>query len=363
MSALAQFVLVAVALFLWESTLWLPLRGIALRRRWRSGRWNILDPGSLFATREVGLIPMLPFPPDAGLAPCQAPPLVVGPPALFFAQIGAGHLVALKPLAWDDLVESPHYLEAGGTKIRISSPRCIGLLRRAKKRGATPEAAVRQAWRLALSPARAGREWRRWKLVAGPLRWHGLVLTLGFFGGLPWTYVAHGSAVAVVFGLWLWCLMAWTAGHLWWLGKRVYPDARADLRMDAILALLVPFHAMRACEIAAVHAMGTTHPAGLILSTRDLHNPWLARFARRLLHPLPDVQESAGFSAVLLPLLANALSRCGARLQDFDIPPDRSDDPQAAGYCPRCHSLYLAGVDACPDCHGLELKRFGVADQ
>jgi len=237
------------------------------------------------------------------------------------------------------------------------------MLRRAKQRGATPKAAVIQSWRAALSPVRARREWQRWKLVSRPFRWHGPVLTLGFFGGLPWTYVTCGSAVAAILGLWLWCLMAWIALHLWWLGKRVYPDARADLRMDALLALLVPFHAMRACEIAAVHAMGTTHPVGLILSTRDFENPWLARFARKLLYPLPAHAEDAGFSAALQPLLAEALSSSGARLQDFDKPPDRSDDPQASGYCPRCHSIYLVGIVACPDCLGMELKRFEVATE
>ena len=241
---------------------------------------------------------------------------------------------------------------------RISSPRCIEVLRRAKHRGATPEAAVRQAWRLALSPGRAGREWRRWRLVSAPLRGLGPVLTCGFFLGLPWIYVCLGSQSAVLFALCLWCLMGWTATHLWWLGRRVYPGARSPLRMDALLSLLVPFHAMRALEIAAVHAMGTTHPAGLILSTPALTNPWLASLIRRLLHPLPGVAEDAGVAAALLPPLTAALATRKKMLEDFDGPPDRSLDPSACAYCPRCHGRYLARVKACPDCRGLPLRNF-----
>jgi len=87
---------------------------------------------------------------------------------------------------------------------------------------------------------------------------------LGFFAGLPLVYIYKGGVPTLIFRLWLWSLMAWTAGHLWWLGGKVYPGARSDLRMDALLAMLVPFHAIRATEIAAGHAMGTTHPARVL---------------------------------------------------------------------------------------------------
>ncbi len=358
MSAFAEFWLIAVALFLWESTLWLPLRGIALRRRWCGPKWRVLAADQWLTLRELGLVPMLPLPPDRGLAPCQAPPLAVDANGTFLLEVAAGRRERLAPFTWSDVHREPHHLRVGQRRARISSPRCSEGLRRAKRRGATPQAAVRQAWRLALAPDRAAREWRRWQLVAGPLRWLGLVLTLGFFIGLPWVYLNRGSQSAVGFALWLWCLMAWTAAHLWWLGQRVYPGARQALRMDALLALVVPFHAMRAFEIAAVHAMGTTHPVGLILATRDLINPWLGGFVRRILHPLPGVAEDAGFAAAVQPVLAAALARCGKSLDDYDGAPDADGDAAAAGYCPRCHGRYLAGVESCPDCRGLGLRAF-----
>jgi len=358
MSAFAEFLLIACVLFAWESTLWLPLQGITLRRRGFSNKWRVLPADRLLAMRELGLVVMLPMPPDGGLAPCQAPPLAVDTDANILIEQAPGRFARLATVSWNDIHEEPHHLRLGTLATRISSPRAIEVLKRARRRGATPHAAVRQAWRLALSPARAGREWRRWRMVAWPLRWSGPVLTLGFFVGLPLVYLYQGSRPAVCFALWLWCLMGCSAAHLWWLGKRVYPGARAALRMDALLSLLVPFHAMRALEMAAVHAMGTTHPAALILATRDLTNPWLAGFIRRILHPLPGVAEDAGFAAALRPVLATALARCGLSLDDFDGAPDRAGDAAAVAYCPRCHGRYLARVKACPDCRGMRLRDF-----
>ena len=354
MPAFAEFLLVAAALYLLESTLWLPLRGVVLRRRWSGGKWKILDPTAFFATRELGLIPMLPLPPDAGLAPCQAPPLLVNGDGEYVWPSGK----PFKLLMWNDLREDTHHLIVAGRKIRISTSRCVGALRREKNRGATLEDAVRKVWCLAMSPRRAGREWARWKFVSSPLRWSGALLMLGFFVGLPLAYVYGGGLPTVLFAVLLWCLMAWAAAHLWWLGKRVYPDAQAALRMDALLALLVPFHAMRALEIAAVHAMGTTHPVGLLLSSGDLENPWLGQFVRGVLHPR---EGERGVSSALRPFLVRALSGSGKKLEDFDFEPDHSDDAQAASYCPRCHGLYLAQVATCPDCKGLGLRTFSAS--
>ncbi len=361
MSAFTEFVCVAIALYLWESTLWLPLRGVALRRGWSGKRWKVLDPRGLFATRETGVVAMLPFPPDVGLAPCQVPPLMADDGGEFLLETAPGVYGRVAASEWSDLREESHQLVAGTRRVRISSPRCIEVLQRAKRRGATSHEAVRQAWRMALSPARAGREWRRWKLVSSQLRITGPVLAAGFFIGLPVVYVFMGTLEMLILAGWLWCVMAWTAAQLWWLGKRVYPGARSALRMDALLSLLVPFHAMRALEIASVHAMGTIHPVGLILSGRDFGNPLLARFIRGMLYPTPGQAEDAAFQAALKPLLGRALSHCGKMPEDFDQPPDRAGDREATRFCPRCHALYRAEVDSCSDCRGVIVTDFPPA--
>ena len=358
MSSFTEFILIAVVLFLWESALWLPLRSVALRRRMYGKSWKVLHPGGLFATRFAGVIPMLPLPPDAGLAPCQGPPLLADEHGGILMESDNGLIYQLGDVPWTGFVDDTSHLVVAGTKIRISSPRCIDVLRRARHQGLTPQAATTRAWRMALSPGNAGREWRRWKLVSAPVKWQGLILALGFFIWLPAAYLFWGgpSAACVAVGLWL--IMGLTSAHLWWLGRRVYPGARGALRMDALLALLVPFHAMRALEIASVHAMGATHPVGLILSSGDTGNPWLGTFVRKILHPLPDSPENAAFSTALLPLVSRALASHGKNPQDYDVPPDRSRETAAAAYCPRCHALYQEGSDTCPDCRGMELRKF-----
>jgi hypothetical protein len=148
MPAFVEFLLVAVALFLWESTLWLPLRSMALRKQWIGGRWKVLDPAALIATRELGLIPMLPFPPDLGLAPCQVPPLMVDANGRMMVENVPGRVFYINSLSWNDLREEPHHLAIAGSRIRVSSHRCVGVLKRARQRGATLDAAIRLAWRL-----------------------------------------------------------------------------------------------------------------------------------------------------------------------------------------------------------------------
>ncbi len=356
MSTFAEFVLVAILIYLWESTLWMPLRGVVLRRRRKSNHWKIIRPGNLIATREVGLVVLLPFPPDTGLAPCQSPPLLVDADGSFLLETPDGRIVPLGSVSWEDLKEEQHHFRVGDHRTRVSSPRYTGFLRRAKQRGSNLETAVHLAMRLSLSPARAEREWRRWKMVSSPLRFYGTALAFGAFIGLPLVYLKLGNLQTLFLAAWLWCLMAMIAAHLWWLGSRVYPDARSALRTDALLSLLVPFHAMRAGEIAAVHAMGSTHPVGLIVATNDIGNPWLAGFVRRVLYPAPGIAGEHQFSRALRPLLISCLKTTGKHLEDFDSAPDPSSDPAASNYCPRCHGMFLSGILSCSDCGDTLLK-------
>lgn len=359
MSAFTEFVLVAIALYLWESTLWLPLRGIVLRRKWFGSGWKALDPRALMAGKELGLVPLLPLPPDSGIAPCQGPPLVATAEGGFLLELAPGGFASFNSLEWNDLSEKDHHLVVSGTRTRTTSPRFVDFLRRAKNRGASPQVAIRQAWRFALSPTRARREWRRWKMVSGSLRALAPMLAIGTFAGLPLSYIYLGVLPMLILLAWLWVLMISISAHLWWLGRRVYPAARPALRMDALLSLIVPFHAMRAVEIASLHAVGTTHPAGLLLSTGDTENPWLRTFIRHILHPLPDSPEDAAFAAAVKPILSSALASCGKQFTDYDTVPDHSEDPETTAFCPRCHARYLPDIKACPDCNGTPLRPFG----
>lgn len=357
MSAAAEFFLIAFAIYLWESTLWLPLRGASLRAAWRSGRWAVVEPGRWLKSRELGLVPLLPVIPDSRLAPCQTPPLFSGSDGTIYLEVSdTGFFAADSSSGWDGLKQEFPHLIADGATARLSSRRSLDALRRAKRSGLSPSEGISSLWKSSLNPQAALREWRRWQLVSRPLRPLCLLLTVGFFAGLPVAYLYLGILPMLGWALFLWSLMILIGSRLWWMGSRVYPTAKTTFRSDAFLCWLVPFHAMRAIEIAAVQAMSKTHPAALLVATGDLDHPWLARLARETLHPRPGITHDATRCEFLRPLLENLLRPHGRSLSRYESKPSRSHDESATAWCPRCLSLFEAGPVSCCDCCGVPLK-------
>lgn len=358
MSAAAEFYLIALAIYLWESTFWLPLRTVVLRKWPWSGRWSSIRPGNWMSTRELGLVPAVPGVPDTGLAPCQAPPLLVSANGRPLIETAGADLVECAVSAWEDIRVESGRLAVGTISARVSSPRMVDLFRRAKKRGLSPAEGIADAWKKAMSPQRAAKEWRRWKMVSSPLAPLCLMLTLGFFVGLPVIYIHAGAMLMFGWVLLLWLLMILISCRLWWLGARVYPAAKSALRSDALLSCVVPFHAMRGLELASIHAMATTHPAALLLSSGDTKNPWLASFSRELLHPRPDAAYDDDRARLIRPLLERGLAALGTDISSYDAAPSATGDEDATSYCPRCHSAFGPGTRTCSDCRGVILKEF-----
>lgn len=358
MSAFAEFFLIAAIIYLWESLLWQPMRGVVLRRRIFGKKWHAVTPGQWFATRESGVVVMIPILPDYNLALCQPPPLRVDEHDRISIEVTGSEPLERDISGWDGILTEPHWLVIGRDKIRISSPRAVEGLWRAKRQGKSPAEAVRKLWQTSLSPTRATREWRRWKLVSTPIFPASLSLVVGFFFLLPFVYLKSGIIPALVVLLGLWLLMILIACRLWWIGGRVYPEVKSSFRTDALLSLLIPFHAMRAMEIASAHAMAATHPAALVIGTGDVENPWLGKFIRQLLHPRPGAPADAALASTLRPPLAKALSRFGRTLEDYEAIPSTEGDPNAVSYCPRCQSLFGPGATTCTDCREVPLKGF-----
>ncbi|MBC7980141.1 MAG: hypothetical protein H7Y36_06220 [Armatimonadetes bacterium] len=353
-----EFLLIACLIYLWESALWLPKQGIALRRGWFGKKWRVIPAGRLLATRELGLVPMLPIPPDLRLLPCPGFPLVSHDSGKIFIETTAGGFLETSANCWYDFRLETHHLSVDYLSVRCQSPRLTELLREGKNLGLDPHKAIRRAWNLALSPARAKREMKRWSIVSRPLRFYGPILACGFFAAIPTAYLTLGPMAALWLAAWLWCLMIATAIHLLWLGKNVFPSARSEFRQDAFLSVLIPFHAMRALELASVHVFAQTHPAGVLVTVGEINHPWLRGFARRLLHPRPSNLGDLALSETALPSLKLILDKRSFALKQFDHAPDRSNDLEAVAYCPRCHGMFLSGTETCSDCGGLALRGF-----
>ena len=353
-----EFFLVAVAIYLWECCLWIPLRGPLLRRSLLGRAWSALDPRALLVLRDRGLVIGVPVLADTGLAVCQSPPLVAGPDGSLWLDDGTGRWQSISAVLPADLRLEPPRLYLGTSSVPVVSPVSAGRLLACAKSGTTMPNAARADWTAAMSTGRAAREWRKWRLVSVSLRLFCPTLTLGFFVGLPLIYQFVGGNFLLAYGLWLYAIMLLIAGQLWWLGSAAYPRARSALRMDALFCLLVPFHAMAAARHAAVHALSACHPATLLLATGATSHPWLARFARTVLYPRPGQPGDVAFLHTAEPAIRRAFARAGCTPEDYDIVPDRKNDPAAEKFCPRCHGMFTRTATTCPDCLGLPLRDF-----
>lgn len=354
MPVFLEFLLVAFLIYLWESGLWLPKQAVALRRSWFSKKWKALPATRFLATRDLGVVPMLPIPPDSGLAPCASFPLVVDASEKIFMVTPDGDFHETVASSWDDIRFSGLRLSVGDRSIRCQSPVVADLLRQGKRSGLSPQDAIRSIWTTSLSPNRAKRELKRWRILTSPFRFYCPALTIGFFVGIPAAYFYLGSFTALMLAAWLWCLMLAISLNLFYLAKRGYPAARSEIKQDAFLSLLIPFHAMRALEISSVHAFARTHPVAMILSSGDLTHSWLGKYVRSLLFPRPGHKGDSAHSNSA----ASTLTARGFRLDSFDIAPDLSEDPEATSYCPRCHGMFLQGIKTCTDCGGMALRIF-----
>ncbi len=353
-----EFLLIALLIFLWESVLWLPKQGMALRRSQFGNSWRAIPATRFLAIRELGAIPLMPLPANTRLFPCSGFPLAVDAAGAIHIESPSGVFLKTGAKSWNDIRFSTPHLHVGDLSTRCQSPRTVETLRECKKAGLSPAEAIRRAWELSLSPPRAKREVKRWTITVNPLALYCPVLCLGFFAGLPAAYLTLGPISAVWLGAWLWCLMLAISLQLFAISKDILASTRSAIRQDALLSLVVPFHAMRAAEIAAVHAFAETHPAAILLSHGATENPWLGQFVRSLRYPRPTHPGDIALAETALGPLENSLARFALGTDRYLTAPDRSEDPEATAWCPRCHGMFLDGVAACRDCGGLSLEKF-----
>jgi hypothetical protein len=155
-----NLVLIAALIYLWESALWLPKRGHALRRRWFGKKWRVIPATRLLSTRELGVVPKLPVPPDSSLAPCPGFPLATDDTGAIFIETADGDFRKTDARTWDQIRYAAPHLIAGNLSIRCQSPAAMEPLREGKSLGLDSQSAIRRCAALALSPARAAtRHW------------------------------------------------------------------------------------------------------------------------------------------------------------------------------------------------------------
>lgn len=349
MSAFAEFCLVALALFLWESILWIPLRGHCVSVGRGGKKLRIIEPGRWFSTKSSGAVFSSLMPGSAMVAPCQALPLLVDEDGRWLLQRDDGVYQIIEAPEWQDIHwRSPHLI-VRGLSARLTGTGVLLLLQEGKKCGLSPGDAVREAWRLSLSLPRAAAAWRRWHRATAILRWMQPMLLVGFVSGLVMYGLDGERFPLLLFLLWTWLMMLMIAGQVWYLGRKVYPESRGEIGMDVLLCLVIPFHAMRAAEMVARHAFGHVHPYAMVLRL-DRRHPWLLRQLRHLAHPRPGRVEDEILQAAMRLWMEEAMRRMDCVPDDLAAAPKTPAEDGETHFCPRCESLYLYGVDTCREC-------------
>lgn len=357
MSAFSEFCLVALALYTWESMFWMPLSGLCLRLRGRKKIVRVSTPDRWFVTKNAGLICTSLLPGSRSFFPCQALPLLVDDQGRWLLQIDHDRFVRIAAPSWDEISEQDNHLLVGNRRVKVSSQRCLQDLWKGKKMGFSPENAVRAAWRKSLSLSRVTHEWKKWQLLAAPLFLLQPFLLVWFVYG-AFLYVYQGEHFRFLyFFVCLMLIMFVIAARVGWMGRRAYSMCGSSFTMDAVLSCLVPFHSMRVAESCAQQVLGGIHPLAVLLENEP-HNAWLSKQLRELSHPRPQRVEDEILYAAVAPFLEKAFAQKKIKWSDFDKSPEGEREEGETSYCPRCHTLYLAGVMTCGDCLGYALRQF-----
>jgi hypothetical protein len=356
MPAEYQFLVVAALLYAWELVLWIPVRGRAFRARRRKG-WRTLDPRSALVLRDRGAVFSRPLVADSGFHIASPFPLIPGSDGRVWLDLGNDQWKPIGKLDRARCHRDHLDLVVSGHKLPLLSPAesdpfLDDLKANAHDDGA---AAIRTAWERSFSLPRARAALKKWKLFRGPFLWLCPLLTLSFFVVLPFLFLKVGGREAALCGLWTLTVLLTIQVLLVVVGGRVFPKAKGVFWGEALMSLLLPFHAMRATRHGLPHAFAGIHPVALLLAAGQTKHPYLDEFSRRLRNPRPGNDGDAAWAALVQPLFSAACARAGAPIPT-DIGP--VSEPGSDAWCPRCLALYQNPTTNCRDCSGLPLREF-----
>jgi hypothetical protein len=356
MSAFAEFCCVALALLIWESLMWLPLRSVPLvfSRKKHTILIKIRRVDRWFATKRSGAVFLSWLPGSCSVLPCQAIPLLVDSQNRWLLHHDDGQYARIPAPTWEQIRWQHATLQVGSERVTLTSGRCLEALWRGKNAGLSPADALRVAWRVSLSMPRAAADEKKWRVLASPLAWMQPILLLIFVSGLFGYWEQREQFPLMIFLASVFLLMMMIATRVMWFAKKIDPSCRGAIIQDALLCCIVPFHAMRAAEAVALPFMGRLHPMALLFRYAPEH-PWLAQQLRSISHPRPGKAEDEILFEAMAPLLQPAMQKRGLQWSDFDQAP-AAREPEEVSYCPRCHALYLTGHTTCRECNHYSLR-------
>jgi hypothetical protein len=150
--------------------------------------------------------------------------------------------------------------------------------------------------------------------------------------------------------------------------KALYPSQSHERLSNVVKMILCPPAAIRAVDFLTLGAMSQFHPvllANLFLGSDSL--AFVRAFINDLKHPIRQDLTDPRARSIVSWHAACELDACTKFLEsqnstilgDLLAPP--SWDGMSSAYCPRCSCQFATRLDECPDCPGVELLQFSVA--
>ena len=185
------------------------------------------------------------------------------------------------------------------------------------------------------------------------LRLFSLYLWIFFFGIVPYFYSVEGASVRTLTAI-LFCFVLTVIIGLrfFFIHRRFEPLCKAERYKHFLLALLMPWHAMRLSdELFNRQRLRQIHPLALVSMTKNPQKwAWIGRVVREARYlKNPQYPESEVF---------RVCRGVGINPELFFEPPQKNDD-EASLFCPCCHATYASSsARECVDCDGVLLLKF-----
>ncbi len=351
--------LIALALYLGETLLWLPrgtlLLRTGLRRGWRSSE---ATPGN----RRGGFAPASPLPWQQNAFLCAHLPIALAPEGVAnhpLQSLNRPELPPLRAIRYDALEtialkdETTLFLNGEAFATCHSREQARALrdlldhlrLAPAERRPALLDRFFLQRYR---APSLS---------LSTPLHlWNSVALAISFLLA-PLAYLWYPSALTLLAGLitTLFCAIISTVLFAR-LHRRDQPGA-SDFRHKTVLRSLLCFPtAFATTKDLHLHRFPNTEPLALgeKLLCKNQFRELATTLWRDLIHPLTE--EESGFLRAARTLeqrhTARFLSRHGITPESLDTPPEEIPHGSLC-YCPRCHATFLNEPEQCPDCPGV----------
>jgi hypothetical protein len=183
-----------------------------------------------------------------------------------------------------------------------------------------------------------------------------------FFILMPVVYWRAGTGWAFLILLAAgWVVLIATSWSFFREHRRAFPERIEERWQNAILAAILPQHAVRVPQVLAKEWLIKFHPLAIAAATESAEplREFAGRVWRDVVFPLPaESMDPQALDAArefherfLRPALEALLEREGLDVASLLAPP-ASDLPSPA-YCPRCHATFAVVDSCCADCGGL----------